>query len=51
MLEVCHPLPPCTLKLYEECGEKDVVHPVMTSGVKGSIVQILLYLLKTIRLC
>ena len=35
MLEVvvCHPLSPCTLKLvYEECGEKDVVHLVTTRG-------------------
>ena len=47
---MCHPLSPCTLKLYEGCGEIDVVHPVTTSGVKAIIVKILLYLLKCIRL-
>ena len=31
--------------------EIDVAHPVTTSGVKASIAQILLYLLKCIRLC
>ena len=30
--------------------EKDVVHPITTSGMKASIVQILFYLLKGIRL-
>ena len=32
-------------------GGKDVVHLVTTTGVKASIVQILLYLLKYIRVC
>ena len=50
-LVVCYPLSPCMLKLlYEEEGEKYVVYPVTTSGMKASIVQILLYLLKCSRL-
>ena len=50
-LVVCYPLSPCMLKLpYEAEGEKYVVYPVTTSGVKASIVQILLYLLKCSRL-
>ena len=45
MLEVCRPPSPSTLILvYEEYGEEYIVHPVMTSGVKASVVQILICL-------
>ena len=43
-------LPACSKLAYKEGGEKDVVHPLTTSCVKASIVQIVLYLLKCIRL-
>ena len=48
MLEVQLNVTLCLLA-YKECGGKDVVHPLTTSCVKASIVQILLYLLKCIQ--